>query len=367
MKPVLFALTLGAALSSAALAQDAVPAPQAAAPQAAAADAAPQDAALGEDGEGAPADVTDQPPVLAASPATADPALAAPPATLAFADHLFFDGDYYRAITEYRRFLFEVRGRAPEAPRAALAIGEALLRGEQWDAAGRQLDGVAQRTQAHELRRTALFGAGRAYLLDGRPELAKPRFRLLVEDEDTPPPLRQEAAWLLAWGHFDAGELEEAHRYFTTIAQASGLRAQDAQGVAEALLQKDAIDTKDPLIAGALSIIPGLGHFYLGRWGVGLTSLVWNSVFLFASVQAWLTGQWGVALVLTVLELGWYAGGIFGAVSGAVRHNRDAVRNWRDDILLRFGQGRELPAAHLFDDRRHEALPGTLIRFGGAF
>lgn len=338
-----------------------------------------EDEALTDDREEAPPDVTDQPPTSVApkdspapvsSPAPTPPAASAPDPraaeTLDFADHLFLDGDWYRSITEYRRFLFQVKGRGSEAPRAALAIGEALLRGEQWDAAGRQLDGVAQRASALSLRRTALFGAGRAYLLDGRPELAKPRFRLLVDDEGTPSTLRQEAAWLLAWGHFDAGELEEAYRYFSAIAQAGGAHAQDAQGVAEALLDRDALETKDPVLAGALSLIPGLGHFYLGRWGVGLTSLVWNAVFIFATVQAWLTGQWGVAVVLTVFELGWYAGGVFGAVAGAYRHNRDAVRNWRDDILLRYGATRELPPMHVFDDER-EALPGTLIRFGGTF
>ena len=323
------------------------------------------DADIANDGEGAPLDVTDQPPASESRPsfpATEPRALE----TLHFADHLFLDGDWYRSITEYRHFLFLVKGRAVEAPRAALAIGEALLRGEQWDAAGRQLDGVAQRASDLSLRRSALFGAARAYLLDGRPELAKPRFRLLVEDDGVASALRQESTWLLAWGHFEAGEFELAHKYFLALAEAGGLHAADARGAAEAILDRSNLETKDPLLAGALSIIPGLGHFYLGRWGVGLTSLVWNAVFIFATVQAWLTGQWGVAAVLTVLELGWYSGGIFGAVAGAFRHNRDVERNWRDDILHRYGGSRELPPMHTFDDK-HDALPGTLIRFGGTF
>lgn len=198
---------------------------------------------------------------------------------LAFADHLFLDGDYYRAITEYRRFLFAVRGRAPDAPRAAMAIGEALLRGEKWDAAGRQYDGIATRTQQVSLRQQALFAAGRAYLMDARPEMAKPRFRLLVEEPTTPTGLSHDASWFLAWGHFDAGELEDAYKVFLRIAQSDGAHATDAQGVVQALLDKDKLDQKDPMLAGLLSIVPGLGHFYLGRWGVGLTSLTWNGVF----------------------------------------------------------------------------------------
>lgn len=331
-------------------------------------------------GEDAAAPTADEAPAAADTPAADEapvadeapppaPAFVTPPAaqeTMQFADHLFLDGDWYRSITEYRRFLFQVKGRGTEAPRAALAIGEALMRGEQWDAAGRQLDGVAQRTSAPRQRWTALFGSGRAYLLDQRPELAKPRLRLLAEDESVPLALRSEAKWLLAWGHFDAGEIDEAYKYFSEIANDGGDHAEAASGAAQALLSKDQIDTKDPIIAGALSIIPGFGHFYLGRWGVGVTSLAWNGLFLAAAIHAWITGQWGIALVLTLFEVGWYAGGIFGAVAGAVRYNRDSERNWRDEILANYGDARELPDSFVFEHRT-DALPGTLIRFGGSF
>jgi TM2 domain-containing membrane protein YozV len=283
--------------------------------------------------------------------------------TLAFADHLFLDGDWYRAITEYRRFLYEMKGRGDDAERAALAIGEALARGEQWDAAGRQLDGVAQRAGDESLRRTALFMAGRAYLLDQRPELAKPRFRLLVEDAATQQQLKVQSKWLLAWGHFDAGELDEARWYFQDLAQTKGEHAADAAGVVAALRDKELVDVKDPLLAGVLSLVPGLGHFYLGQWGVGATSLAWNGLFIIAAVSAFVTGDWGIAAVLTMFELGWYAGGVFGAVAGAVRHNRDAVKNWKDDVLVSYGATRELPEMH----EVASSPPGTLLRFGGTF
>jgi tetratricopeptide (TPR) repeat protein len=283
--------------------------------------------------------------------------------TLRFADHLFKDGDWYRSITEYRRFLWQQKGVGPDAERAAMAIGEALARGEQWDAAGRQLDGVAQRAGRLELRHEALFAAGRAYLLDGRPELAKPRFRLLVEDGNAMPKLRLQSKWLLAWGHFDAGELEQARAWFQEIVDAKGEHAAAAADIVKAIDARGEVELKDPLLAGVLSLVPGFGHFYLGQWGVGLTSLVWNGLFIFAAISAWLAGDIGVAAVLTIFELGWYSGGIFGAVAGAYRHNRDAVRNWRDDVLATYGQTRELPDLHQVEG----APPGALLRFSGTF
>jgi hypothetical protein len=50
-------------------------------------------------------------------------------------------------------------------------------------------------------------------------------------------------------------------------------------------------------------------------------------------------------------------------VAGAYRYNRDAVRNWRDDVLASYGQSRALPEMHEVAD----AAPGTLVRFTGRF
>ena len=322
------------------------PAAPAAAPAAPATEPASAEAAVDAPAEPAPTVLSDSDAALASH-------------SLHYGDHLFLDGDWYRSISEYRRFLFLVKGTGADAERAAMAIGEALLRGEQWDAAGRQLDGIAQRAGRLELRHQALFGAGRAYLLDQRPELAKPRFRLLVEDGGTEPQLKSEATWLLAWGHFDAGELDEARAYFQAVVDARGRHADEAKGVLAALDGYTKLESKDPLLAGALALIPGLGHVYLGQWGIALTSATWNGMFIFAAVSAWLAGDWGIATVLTLVELGWYAGGVFGAVAGAYRFNRDAVRNWRDEALASYGMSRELPALHDVGG----ALPGTLVRF----
>ncbi len=323
----------------------------------AAADDAPAPSAPTSTSTPAPAAAEPTPP--APAPAPAESGL-----TLRFADHLFGDGDYYRAISEYRRYLFLTQGRGDDAPRAALAIGEALLRGEQYDAAGRQFDGVATRAVDLKLRRAALFSAARAYLEDGRPELAKPRFRLIVEDPEAEAELQAPSRWLLAWGHFDAGELERAREIFAGIAaDPTSPYAKDAQGVVDSIDKRGELDTKDPLLAALFSIVPGGGHAYLGQWGTAVTSLTWNALFIIAAVSAWITGDWGVALVLTFAELGWYSGSMFGAIAGAYRHNRDVNLNWRDETVASFGASRALPELHTVSDQP----PGTLLRIRGTF
>jgi TM2 domain-containing membrane protein YozV len=182
---------------------------------------------------------------------------------------------------------------------------------------------------------------------------------VLVEDRDTDAKLRNEATWLLAWGHFDAGELEAAQGWFQKIVDDKAVHADDAKGVVTALRARADLEQKDPLLAGLLSLVPGLGHVYLGQWGTGLTSAGYNALFLVGAISAFVTGQWGVGLVLAAFELGWYGGGVFGAVAGAYRTNRDVVRNWRDDVLADHGATRELPEMRTVEP----FLPGSLSRF----
>src|SRR5947207_2663529 len=94
----------------------------------------------------APSPAVDKPPADAVAEPSAEEKTAAPVAEpapevttgeddLDFGDHLFDDGDYYRAVTEYRRYLWRTKGRGEYAPRVAMAIGEAYLRGAQYESA----------------------------------------------------------------------------------------------------------------------------------------------------------------------------------------------------------------------------------------
>ena len=74
-------------------------------------------------------------------------------------------------------------------------------------------------------------------------------------------------------------------------------------------------------------LVPGLGHFYLGQWGVGATSIAWNGLFIFAIASAVLSGDIGIAAVLILIMV----------VGGRIIPS--FTRNW----LMRRNPGR-LPA-----------------------
>jgi TM2 domain-containing membrane protein YozV len=101
---------------------------------------------------------------------------------------------------------------------------------------------------------------------------------------------------------------------------------------------------RSPWLAGALAIVPGAGHVYLGQPLIGLAALLWNGLFGFALYDAIHHQMVGLSLVLGVFESLWYFGNIFGAVSGAHKFNRDVELNALE----------QLRAAH---DDRPEAWP----------
>ena len=95
---------------------------------------------------------------------------------------------------------------------------------------------------------------------------------------------------------------------------------------------------KSPALAGTLSIVPGLGHFYIEEYGAGAVAMVWNGAFIYAFVDSLLAQKYGQAALIGLVELIWYSGTIFGAVSGANRFNRDARR------IVEEGVARDLDA-----------------------
>lgn len=293
-------------------------------------------------------------PAPAPAPAPSDSATEA----LEFGDHLFDDGDYYRAVTEYRRYLFKTRGQGQDAPRAALAIGEAYIRGAQYEAAALQFDSVAERRTDDTGRAIASISSARAYLLDDRPLLARPRARRIFQDEAMHPTLRTEAGLLLALSYLQGENYEKADALLKDQRVNSGSRAPLARALRKALDDRRSLPQKNPLLAFVLSLVPGLGHFYLGQWAVGITALLWNGLFTAGAIDAWIQRSWGVAIILTLLELTFYAGSIFGAVSGAFKYNRDQELNWKDAVRAQYEGILRLP------DPTTGTAPGSLVRFG---
>ena len=251
----------------------------------------------------------------AAAPAFAQGQGPAPERTLqvgeaqvwSLAESLFAEGEYYRAITEYKRLQSYFPGSAHESA-AQERIAQALLLGGE--------------------PRQALGYIGR------RPEAAADgaRDRWLV--------LRA-----MGWLDLDRGgpapppreNLERALADLQAVSpQYPG--AADVTGFVQAMQAPADVPHKSPALAGTLSaVLPGAGSLYVGRPAEAALSFVVNALLISGTVTAFQQRQDGLGVGLGVLALAFYGGNIYAAVSGAHKTNDRADAAYLDTQRTRFG------------------------------
>ena len=102
--------------------------------------------------------------------------------------------------------------------------------------------------------------------------------------------------------------------------------------VRRSLGESDSIPRKNPTIAGLLSVVPGAGQIYVGRYKDALTAFIVNAGLILATVEAFDNELYALGGVIGFVEFGFYAGNIYGTVSSAHKYNRDRQTAFRDDL-----------------------------------
>jgi outer membrane protein assembly factor BamD (BamD/ComL family) len=272
--------------------------------------------------------------LLFASPLCSQPAPPAVPSDpltdadqiLGFADALFNDGDYFRAITEYKRFLFlhptDARG-----GRVQLRIGLAYQRGQQWEDARQTFEVIARQHPDADIRAEAAYLIGETAFRQGRYAQAIADLRPVAERYGQTP-VGERARYLLGWSYLRARQWPEASQAFESIDTASPLFP-SSRALADAAREGEHLPRKSPALAGLMSaVIPGTGHFYTGRWRDGTVALLLNGAFLAAGIEAVSAGNEAAAGLLLFFEAAWYSGAIYGAVNAAHKYNLDLEERW---------------------------------------
>lgn len=250
--------------------------------------------------------------------------------TLRFAEQLYSERDFYRAIGEYKRFAFQSPG-SPLLGWARLRIGQSYLEGGRAEAAWTVFDAIAADSADARLRSWARLASARSLYRAGRlrqslAALARSRSALASDAQ-----LSGTAAYLQGCVHLRLDEIAAARSRFASIWAGHPLAGR-AWRILDGIEGFDDLPSKSPWLAGTLSIVPGLGHVYLEQYSIGLTAAAWNGLFAFATYDAFRRGSRGVGILLAAMELLWYSGTIYGAVNGAERYKRDARQNLLDAI-----------------------------------
>ena len=275
-------------------------------------------------------------PGQAVAQETADPS---------FADVLHDEGDYFRAITEYRRAIHEADD---EETKQVLwfRIGQCYLAAQRYTEAMNVFGRLAQQEIESPLCLRSRYQMGLTYLNAGTTGLARKEFLALLE---LPPDnvavggdrltlalaatWFQERNWEKAAASLDG--FEQNHKASPLLETATFVRAQS--------LAAEDVPRKSPFLAGLLSaVIPGLGQFYEGRWGDGVQALLITGVFGAATVASLYVeyhNNYSDYVVPSLIGSGFvvfYGANIYGAVNGARMSNTMAIHRHVADVRVRY-------------------------------
>jgi len=254
---------------------------------------------------------------------------------LGFAEALFHDGDYFRAITEYKRFLF-LYPSDMRAGRVQLQIGLSYQRGQQWEDARKTFEEIAQHHPEADIGAEAAYRVGETSFEQGRYVQAIADLRPVAE-RYRHTPIGERARYLLGWSYLRARQWPEASQTFATIDATSPLFS-SSRALADAARAGEELPRKSPALAGLMSaVIPGTGHFYTGRWRDGTVALLLNGAFLAAGLEAVSAGNEAAAGLLLFFEAAWYSGAVYGAVNAAQKYNLDLEEGWLQGLERQHG------------------------------
>lgn len=256
---------------------------------------------------------------------------------LAFANLLYAQKDYYRAITEYKRFVF-LNPTDPMVTTAEYQIALSYRDGGKFETAAQVFLELADRHIHDAIGPTSLLMAADAYAQMENFREARDRLELFLSrypDNHAVKDVQRRIAWY--W--LCLGEADLAAEQLQSVAQDGVLDPQTEQLI-EAASRFDHIPKKSPYLAGCLSAaLPGAGQLYTGRRRDALVAFMINGGLIWAAVEAYDEDQTFAGAMFALLDVSWYAGNIYNAVNNAHKVNRKREQDFLNDVEVRCGLG----------------------------
>lgn len=242
------------------------------------------------------------------------------------AEMFFAEGDFFRAITEFRRAIFGCRDQA-KIEHLWFRIGDSYLHAGRYNDALKVFDRLAREGTSEGTRPVAKYRLALTHIEAGLAEQSAKHLALCRADPDCvrlAGPDRVDLADAVAL--FEGRNWEETSRKlrgFGTRYPGSPLTE-----VAESL-EKKADEAKEaprlsPALAGILSaVIPGLGQFITGRYWDGVQALLFagglgaGSGVLFWYEDRSNDPEWVVPSLMAAVAAVFHAANIYGAINAA--------------------------------------------------
>ncbi|MDO9516348.1 MAG: tetratricopeptide repeat protein [Syntrophales bacterium] len=256
----------------------------------------------------------------------------------AFAESLFAESDFYRAIGEYKRLMFLCPGSAALREKAYFKIGLSYFRAKKWQSAREAFDAFLVNFPDSRMASEALYFKGMSEKSLSLHEEALATFARIIEAETGED--RGRAIYQSALVLVDMERWERAGEMLSRIPEGSTLY--DSAGVFSAGLENIGnLPYKSPSVAGTLAaVLPGAGHLYTRRPKDALVSFLLNGLFIWSAVELFDDEKYVTGGIVTFFELGWYSGNIYSAVTSAHKFNKRTKESFlqglRDRVNLSY-------------------------------
>jgi tetratricopeptide (TPR) repeat protein len=250
---------------------------------------------------------------------------------LRIADAFMDDAEYYRAITEYKKFLI-IFPEAESTDYIWFRIGMANYLGEEYDSSARSFSTLRQKYPESSYAAQSLYFEGLSYWKVKEYQNAKTAFQRVphVYPSSDCAPLAMVADAMLALEQENAGASRRSlDRLITSYPDYLGsTRATD---VMKLLDQYQDLPRKSEALAGVMStVIPGSGYFYAEHYRDGITAFLINGLAIAGTATAIFQENYAVAAIVGGIGLPFYFGNIYGSANAAKKWNiaiRQELRN----------------------------------------
>ena len=236
------------------------------------------------------------------------------------AQGFFHEEDYFRAITEYKRFIFFFPN-SSLLEMAYFKVGEAEYKRKRWNDAIDAFHKLKEKFPEGDLVERSYFLSGMSYFHQKNYSYSRKYFKKVIEITEQKE-LLNNARLQIALGWIEEEKWQKALDSIEEIEEESSLRG-FADTIASGINEIENLPLKSPGIAGTLAaVVPGSGHFYTGRTKDGIIAFLINGAFIWGAVESYNNENYALAGILTFFEVGWYLGNIYSAVGSAHKYNK---------------------------------------------
>ncbi len=254
---------------------------------------------------------------------------------LKMADVFMEEGEYYRAVTEYKKFLILF----PDSEKADYALfrtGMAYYRGEEYEPSRRHFSVLGEKYKASRYLPEAIYYEGLSHWKMKDREKARAAFDTLAEAF----PWSEFAPLALIAGSLVTFEEENVPASRKCLERLTD-RYPEYPGSKNAIEAMALIDQyprlpeKSETLAAAMSaVLPGSGYIYADRVGDGITAFLINALFIAGTIAAVNAENYGLAGVVGGIGLPFYLGNIYGSANAAKKWNLGVKRELRNKVFL---------------------------------